>query len=168
MIMWYVFSEQPCRKTEDLHVCLLQPLTLLLELSCLHILSSLFDFFVQRLYGLRIISFDENSFNVPTTCTNNLNRTFLLVHYPFFNILKLVLRKAVLAGIHTVLGSFQCRGVLLLLHIVGQGPAVLVAGAGRVGYLFFFIIIIIIIIIHLPSISNVLSFGRRLNMTEIL
>ena len=35
-----------------------------------------------------------------------------------------------------VLGSFQYRGVLLLLHIVGQGPAVLAAGAGRVGYIF--------------------------------
>ena len=33
-----------------------------------------------------------------------------------------------------VLGSFQCRGVLLLLHIVGQGPDVLGVGAGRVGY----------------------------------
>ena len=32
-----------------------------------------------------------------------------------------------------VLGSFQCRGVLLLWHIVGQGPAVLAAGAGLVG-----------------------------------
>ena len=30
-----------------------------------------------------------------------------------------------------VLGSFQDRGVLLLLHIVGQGPAVLAAVAGR-------------------------------------
>ena len=59
-----------------------------------------------------------------------------------------------------VLGSFQCRGVLLLLHIVGQGPAVLAEGAGRVGYSFY--------IFHLSSISNVLSFGRRLNMTEIL
>ena len=39
-----------------------------------------------------------------------------------------------------VLGSFQCRGVLLLWHIVGQGPAVLAAGAGQVGcfFLFFF------------------------------
>ena len=36
-----------------------------------------------------------------------------------------------------VLGSFQCRGVLLLLHIVGQGPAVLAAGAGWVGYIVF-------------------------------
>ena len=38
-----------------------------------------------------------------------------------------------------VLGSFQCRGVLLLLHMVGQGLAVLAAGAGRVGcfYIFF-------------------------------
>ena len=56
-----------------------------------------------------------------------------------------------------VLGSFQCRGVPLLLHIVGQGPAVIAAGAGRVGYIF-----------HLSSLSNVLSFGRLLNMTEIL
>ena len=41
-----------------------------------------------------------------------------------------------------VLGSFQCRGVLLLLHIVGQGPAIvgqgLAAGAGRVGYIFLY------------------------------
>ena len=32
-----------------------------------------------------------------------------------------------------VLGSFQYRGVLLLWHMVGQGPAVLGAGVGRVG-----------------------------------
>ena len=38
-----------------------------------------------------------------------------------------------------VLGSFQCRGVLLLLHIVGQGPAVLAAGAGTGGQFFFLI-----------------------------
>ena len=39
-----------------------------------------------------------------------------------------------------VLGSFQWRVVLLLWHIVGQGPAaaVLAAGAGRVGCFFFF------------------------------
>ena len=55
-----------------------------------------------------------------------------------------------------VLGSFQFRGVLLLLHIVGQGPAVLAAGAGRVGYVYIYIF-------HLSSLSNVLSFGRRLN-----
>ena len=36
-------------------------------------------------------------------------------------------------GLGVVLGSFQCWGVLLLWHIVGQGPAVLAAGAGRVG-----------------------------------
>ena len=35
-----------------------------------------------------------------------------------------------------VLHSFQCRGVLLLWHMVGQGPAVLAAGAGRVGFFF--------------------------------
>ena len=40
-----------------------------------------------------------------------------------------------------VLGSFQCRGVLLLLHKVGQGSAVLAAGAGRVGYIYFFFFI---------------------------
>ena len=28
-----------------------------------------------------------------------------------------------------VLGSFQCRGTLLLWHMVGQGPAVLAVGA---------------------------------------
>ena len=37
-----------------------------------------------------------------------------------------------------VLGSFQCRGVLLLWHMVGQGPAVLAAGARRVGCFVFF------------------------------
>ena len=41
-----------------------------------------------------------------------------------------------------MLDSFQCRGVLLLLHVVGQGPAVLAAGAGGVGYIFFFIFFI--------------------------
>ena len=59
-----------------------------------------------------------------------------------------------------MLGSFQCQSVLLLLHIVGQGPAVLAAGAGQVDYIFY--------IFHLFSLSDVLSFGRRLNMTEIL
>ena len=49
-----------------------------------------------------------------------------------------------------VVGSFQCRGVLLLMHIVGQGPAVLAAGVGRRGYIFFFFFIYLI--------SNVLSF----------
>ena len=59
-----------------------------------------------------------------------------------------------------VLGSFQCLGALLLLHIVGQGHAVLAADAGRVGFIFY--------IFHLSSLSDVLSFGRWLNMTEIL
>ena len=36
-----------------------------------------------------------------------------------------------------VLGIFQCLGVQLLWHMVGQGPAVLAAGAGWVGYVFF-------------------------------
>ena len=55
---------------------------------------------------------------------------------------------------------FQRRSVLLLLYTVGQGPAVLAAGSGQVGYIFY--------IFHLSSLSNVLSFGRWLNMTEIL
>ena len=58
-----------------------------------------------------------------------------------------------------VLGSFQCWGVLLLLHIVGQGPAVLAEVVGWVGYIFY--------VFDLPSLSNVLSFERWLNMTEI-
>ena len=39
-----------------------------------------------------------------------------------------------------VLGTFQSRGVLLLLRIIGQGPAVLVASAGLVGYIFYIFI----------------------------
>ena len=39
-----------------------------------------------------------------------------------------------------VLGSFQCHGVLLLLHVVGQGHAVLAAEAEQVGYIFIFFI----------------------------
>ena len=38
----------------------------------------------------------------------------------------------------SMLGTFQCRHVLLLWHMVGPGPAVLAAGAGRVGWFFFF------------------------------
>ena len=37
-----------------------------------------------------------------------------------------------------VLGSFKCRSVLLLWHMVGQGFAVLEAGAGWVGYVLLF------------------------------
>ena len=55
----------------------------------------------------------------------------------------------------------SARASCCILHIVGQGPAVLAAGEGQVGYIFFYTF-------HLSSLSNVLSFGRRLNMTEIL
>ena len=73
----------------------------------------------------------------------------------------IVKTKITIYGICTmVLGSFQCRGILLLLHIVGQRPAVLAAGAVQVGYILY--------IFHLSSLSNVLTFGRWLNMTEIL
>ena len=41
-------------------------------------------------------------------------------------------------GLGVLLGSFQCRGVLLLWHMVGQGPAVLASDAGWVGYVLFY------------------------------
>ena len=66
-----------------------------------------------------------------------------------------------------MLGSFQCRDVLLLLHTVGQGPAMLAAGAGRVSYIFY-IFLYFLYFFYISSLSNVLSFGGRLNMTEIL
>ena len=44
-----------------------------------------------------------------------------------------------------VLGSFKCRGVLLHLHIVGQGPAVLAAGAGWVGVCFFVVVVVVFV-----------------------
>ena len=70
-----------------------------------------------------------------------------------------------------VLGSFQFRGVLLLSHMVGQGPAVLAAGAGRVGcffffFFFFFFLLLLLLFFHLIYpifISNASSVGRRLD-----
>ena len=59
-----------------------------------------------------------------------------------------------------VLGSFQCRGVLLLWHMVGQGPAVLAAGAVRV---VLFYIYIYIFSSHLSSFSYASSLWRRLD-----
>ena len=50
-----------------------------------------------------------------------------------------------------VLDSFQCQGALLLLHIVGQGSAVLAAGLGRFGFIFY--------IFHLFLMSCVLGDG---------
>ena len=62
------------------------------------------------------------------------------------------------------LGSFQCRGVLLLWHMIGQGPAVLAAGAGRVGCFFFLFYFFISSI--LSSFSNASSLGRRLDILK--
>ena len=45
-----------------------------------------------------------------------------------------------------VLGSFQCRGVLLLWNMVGQGPAVLAAGAGQV---LLFLVVVFFFFCHL-------------------
>ena len=59
-----------------------------------------------------------------------------------------------------VLGSFQCRGVLLLWHMVGQGPAVL---AGRVGCSF---VVDFFISSVLSSFSNASSLGRRLDILK--
>ena len=55
-----------------------------------------------------------------------------------------------------MLGSFQCQGVLLPWHMVGQGPAVLAAGVGRVGYFLFFIL----------SILYASSLGRQLDILK--
>ena len=62
-----------------------------------------------------------------------------------------------------VLGSFQCRGVLLLWHIVEQGYAVLAAGAGRMSYLFIYLFFISSI---LSSFSNASSVARRLDILK--
>ena len=78
-------------------------ITLLLKLSCLHILSSLFDF----LYKYNMVC-------IPTQITGHscLNTTL------FFNILKLVLRKAVRVistpGIHTGISTSMpiCHGII--------------------------------------------------------
>ena len=47
------------------------------------------------------------------------------------------------------------------LHIVGQGPAVLAAGAGQVGCFFYFFISSI-----LSSFSDASSLGRRLDILK--
>ena len=62
-----------------------------------------------------------------------------------------------------VLGNFQCRGDLLLWHMVGQGPAVLAAGMGCVGC---FYIYIFFISSFLSSFSNASSVGRRLDILK--
>ena len=68
-----------------------------------------------------------------------------------------------------VLGSFQCRGVLLLWHMVGHGPAVPAAGAGR-GWFFFFVFFVFccccFISSVLSSFSNASSLGRRLDILQ--
>ena len=60
-------------------------------------------------------------------------------------------------------GSFQCRGVLQLWHMVGQGPAVLAAGAERVGFFFFLFFFISSILFSFPNASFV---GRRLDILK--
>ena len=74
-----------------------------------------------------------------------------------------------------VLGSFQCRGDLLLWHTVGQGPAVLAAGVGRVGCFFFLLLLLFFlgggdmyffISSILCSFSNASSVGRRLDILK--
>ena len=58
-----------------------------------------------------------------------------------------------------VLGSLQCQGILLLWHMVGQGTAVLAAGAGQVGNFFFISSV-------LSSFSNASSVGRLLDILK--
>ena len=62
-----------------------------------------------------------------------------------------------------VLGSFQCQGVLLLWHMVGQGACCACSKCGKGGlfiYIFFFNSSI------LSSFSNALSVGRRLDILK--
>ena len=59
-----------------------------------------------------------------------------------------------------VLGSFQCRSVLLLWHMVGQGPAMLAAGSGWVDCFVFFILSI------LSSFFNASSLWRLLDILK--
>ena len=65
-----------------------------------------------------------------------------------------------------VLGSFQCQGVLLLWNTVGQGPAVVAAGAGRVGCFFVVVVFFLAISPILSSFSNASSVGRRLDILK--
>ena len=60
-----------------------------------------------------------------------------------------------------VLGSFQCQGILLLWHMVVQGPAVLAAGAGWVGYYLFYFFISSILSSFSNASSVVVSYYRR-------
>ena len=88
------------------------------------------------------------------------------IHFTFSNILSKHRRnhKAVCGwlGRAMVLGSSQGWGILLLWHMVGQGPVVLVAGAGWVGcFLCVFFIASI-----LSSFSNASSVGRRLDILK--
>ena len=89
--------------------------------------------------------------------------------YPFFqeNAINLHVeyyRKRGWLGRAMVLGSFQCRGVLLLRHMVVQGPTVLAAGAGRVGWFFFFLFFFFFFISSiLSSFSNASFLWRRLD-----
>ena len=62
-----------------------------------------------------------------------------------------------------VLGNFQCQGVLLLWHMVGQGACCACSKCGTGGlflYIFFFNSSI------LSSFSNALSVGRRLDILK--
>ena len=62
-----------------------------------------------------------------------------------------------------VLDSFQCWGVLLLWHMMGQGPAVLAAGAAQVGC--FFVCLFFISSI-LSSFFNASSLWKQLDILK--
>ena len=114
MIMWYVLS-QNWRLT-----CMFATTSalLLMESSCSHVLSSLFDYFCTKTtyVWFELFALDGNSLNVPTT--NNLNRIFLLIHYRFFNILNLFSGRQswviYTPGIHTGTSTFThiCHDII--------------------------------------------------------
>ena len=67
-----------------------------------------------------------------------------------------------------VLGSFQCRGVLLLWHMAGACCACSRCGTGGLFFLFFFCCFFFFVchLSILPSFSNALSLGRRLHILK--
>ena len=81
-------------------------------------------------------SYDKIRRNTPGTTERN--KYGKPIKAPPSNIYLTITRWFGWLGWAMVLGSFQCRGVLLRWHILGQGPAVLAAGAGRRGYIFIF------------------------------
>ena len=75
-----------------------------------------------------------------------------------------VLRVSVITGLKIIYNLKRALKSLLLWHMVGQGPAVLAAGVGWMGYVLFYFIFLISSI--LSSFSNASSVGRWLDILK--